>query len=232
MTKWLLYEVSNVAKGKLNGYEYGAPIIRNYKLFNDFESASQEMKKTIASYVSVEGELFDHEGTVTGLKDLCDLLSSGISKEIEMEEYDGISDEDYQEFVLPLKYKQKTISHIPEILSDFFQDKPVNPEHLPDDIDPDKPILLRFFARFSYECYEDFYEFTNIDEEYNDEKRITEPYDTPATEEDTLPPQVSINAFNMTNPDINYHCRISGQYDIYKNAAPFVHIELVKLNEE
>lgn len=224
-SKWLLYDITNIGKiprgrGERFDYRY---LHRNFEIIDNFEEAKARMKSVIHKYTNTEYGLFDDDGNLKGLDDLCDMYSEFEDGVCELGEFYEDADENSQEF----------ISKLPAIIRDFFSGKEDLDPVFINFVDVDLPFLLNASCEIHYEEAESQLQLGNIDESFKDNNRINKinaPYLTPASqEEEELPIRISINSFNMNNSEINYFCRVTGKYNIYGDAAPFFNVELVKI---
>ena len=221
--QWLLYEVSNIGLTEFGNVDM-RHLYRKQQVFDDFNEAKSRMKNSIQAYTSQEC-LFDSYRDLKGLDDLCDLFLDdqiGVCKPGEYYLEDELDNE-----------SKEFITSLPAILKDYFIGKEDLHLVFSKFVDVNAPFILTVKADFSYEEMDASIELGNIDSLNIDKKddKIDAPYLTPATNLDALPPRFSINSFNMDDPNLNYFCRVTGEYNVYDVAAPFFHIELVKIAE-
>lgn len=226
-SKWLLYDISNIGvfPGR-RGYDFRY-LHRNFEMLDSFEEAKVRMKSVIRKYTGTEYGLFDEDGNLKGLKELCDVFSD----ESDDQEPQGVC-ELGSYFEEPDDNSRAFISNLPEIIKDYFSGKEdLNPV-FSNYVDVNSPFLLNASCETHYEEIDPILQLGNIDESFENNERINKtdaPYLTPASDGEELHIRLSINSFIMNNPNINYFCRVTGKYNIYSDAAPFIHVELIKI---
>lgn len=225
MPQWLLYEVSNVKDGIMNnGYFSGSYLNRDYTLYDDFDQATEGMRARIKEISSTQGILFNSKGNLIGLKELCKTLKEcsmyavkpGVNYLLDDMHYDS-------------EYSQLVISLLPGLLRDFFKGKKLDRNKIPVGIDADSVILVRSTISFMFDLIDGQLEFGNDEDDLYGCDNINAPFEIPDNVENAIFPQIDINAFNMVDPNRNYHCRITGNYVYPNEEAPFVHLELICL---
>jgi len=242
---WVLFEESNVnAEGKMDGRF----IRRNFEVYSDFETAKQAMREAIRTYALTDGDLFDGAGNVQGIEDLCNLLKShSIAFEKPgTSEYLDFNDE-----------HSAVIGMIPDLLSKTFLEGEVQDLELPDGVDSTLPVLLKIRVMRSWEELDTDFELGNVTSAEISMERYCAPWQEykyidedarkvkdgqseyiyapkpPTPMECDLPPaNIEVNSFTMDDPGVSYYCRVIGRYGSFMDAAPFMHVELIALEQQ
>ena len=206
--QWLVYEVSNLVLNRWNEADMRF-LHRKFHVFNDFNEAKSCMKKCILAYASPKYGMFDDDGNLKGLDVMCDLLLEYemlVCKPGDLYRVDEF-DNNSREFIVSL----------PAILRDYFTGKEDLHPLLSNFTDINEPIYFNAEVDFSYEEIDGGIELGSLDDLPVRVQRINitdAPYLTPATDRDTLPPRLSITSFNMNDPNRNYCCCVTGEYNI------------------